>query len=120
MKENINLLISHHLTIVNLSLSTGSMDGAKLLLITPFVRNMELDRENLKSYRTILNLTFAGQLTERVVLRRLNNQFPSNRLNAPWHSGYKKNYSTEILQLRLVNDLHIVSEENVIGFKCHL
>ena len=51
VKENINLLIPHLRTIVNLSLSSGSMDGAKLAHITPLAKNVGLDREDLKSYR---------------------------------------------------------------------
>ena len=40
VKENIKLLIPYLRTIVNLSLSSGSMDGAKLAHITPLAKNV--------------------------------------------------------------------------------
>ena len=92
------------------------MGWAKLAHITLLAKNVGLDREDLKNYRPISNLTFVGKLIERVVLRRLNSHLDCNHLNVPWQSGYKKSHSTETLLLRVVNDLLIASEENKATF----
>ena len=111
MKENLDILIPVLCNIVNLSLKTGSIDGAKVANITPLLKSLDLDASDLKNYRPISNLTFIGKLIERVVLIRLNEHLDANNLNIPLQSGYKKSYSTETLLIRVVNDLLIASEE---------
>ena len=99
---------------MNLSLSSGNIDGVKLAhIITPeLLKGSSLNYAEFKSYRPISNLSFIGKLIERVVLRRLNNHILLNNLNIPFQSAYKKSYSTETLLVRIVNDLLIASSEN--------
>ena len=97
---------------VNLSLSSGNIDGVKLAHITPLLKGASLNHADLKNYRPISNLSFVGKLIERVVLRRLNNHLLLNNLNIPFQSAYKKCYSTETLLVRIVNDLLIASSKN--------
>ena len=111
MKDNLDILIPVFCNLVNLSLRTGSIDGAKVANITPLLKSLHLDPSDLKNYRPISNLTFIGKLIERVVLMQLNEHLEANNLQIPLQSGYKKSYSTETLLVRIVNDLLIASEE---------
>ena len=60
-KENLEVLLPVLVDIVNASLSSGSIDGAKLAHITPLIKGQGLDSDNLKNYRPISNLSFCWQ-----------------------------------------------------------
>ena len=98
--------------LVNCSLNSGSIEGAKLAHLTPLIKSNSLDPTDLKNYRPISNLSFIGKLIERVVLKRLNDHMAQNNLQIPVQSAYKKHHSTETLLIRIVNDLLITIDEN--------
>jgi len=112
MKENLDLFIPELCDIVNLSLTTGSMDGLKSAHLTPLIKGDGLDCSVLKNYRPVSNLAFVGKLIEKVVQRRLSKHMEEHNLNMKNQSAYKKNFSTETLLIRVVNDLLIAADEN--------
>ena len=93
--EHLDLFLPMLCEIVNLSLSSGSIDGIKLAHLTPLIKGDTLNNELLKNYRPISNLPFVGKLIERIVKSRLDEHLSSNNLNIKEQSGYKKNHSTE-------------------------
>ena len=57
MKENLDILLPQLCEIVNLSLSSGNVDGVKLAHITPLIKGIGLDHAKLNNYRPISNLS---------------------------------------------------------------
>ena len=87
---NIEILLPTIVKLVNLSMSTGDMEGVKLADIVPLLKDEKLDPNNLKNYRPVSNLTFLGKLIERVVLKRLNEHLTKNDLHCKDQFAYKK------------------------------
>jgi exonuclease III len=111
LKENIDLFLPTIVQLVNLSLSTGNVEGVKLADIIPLLKDDSLDPNVLKHFRPVSNLAFIGKLIERVVLRRLNDHLSQNNLHCSEQSAYKKNNSTETLLVKITNDLLIAIDE---------
>ena len=111
LKENIGSLLPAIVDLVNLSLSSGSMDGVKLADIAPLIKDKTMDTNELNNYRPVSNLTFLGKLIERVVLRRLEEHMHQNNLDCPEQFAYKKHHSTETILLKITNDLLIAADE---------
>ena len=112
LKENLDLFLPELCDLVNLSLTSGSMEGVKVAHLTPLIKSMSLDSSNMKNYRPVSNLAFVGKLIEKVVQRRLEKHLTANGLHIPSQSAYKKNHSTETLLIRVVNDLLIASDQH--------
>ena len=107
LKEYLSVFLPIWTHIINLSLSTGSMDNLKHTTITPLLKNADLDFNKYENFRPVSNLTFTSKLTERVVLKRLFNHMHHNNLYIPNQHGCKKNHSTETVLLKLINDICI-------------
>ena len=110
-KENIELLMPIIVKLVNLSLSTGNVDGVKLADIIPLLKDNSLDPNELKNYRPVSNLCFIGKIIERVVLNRLNEHLTKHNLHCPEQFAYKRHHSTETLLIKIANDLLIAADE---------
>ena len=98
--------------LVNISLSTGSIEGAKLSMIDPLLKKMGLDADTKKNYRPVNSLLFISKLTERVVLKRLNEHMTLNCLHCKSQFAYKKEHNTETMILKVVDDVLMGFDEN--------
>ena len=80
----------------------SSLKGAA---VTPLLTKLSLDREQLRNYRPVSNLSFISKLIERVVAQRLDTHLVHEELHEPFQSVYKKSHSMETALLRVQNDL---------------
>ena len=105
--DNLDALLPIWVDIVNLSLEVGSVDCLKSAVILPLIKELTstTDTENLKNYRPISNLVFLSKLIERVVDIRLQQHLERNNLMIDKQYGFKKSHSTEILLLKVMNNL---------------
>ena len=93
--------------LVNLSLSPGSLQDAKLGNVIPLIKDVKLANK-LKSYRPVTNLTFLGKLIERVVLEK---HLSLNNFNSNDKFAYKKHHSTETLLIKVTDDILIAADK---------
>ena len=114
LKNCMDTILPDLVQLVNLSLTSGEMDGLKDSVVTPLLKKVGADPEELSNYRPITGIKYLGKLIERSALPQLIHHMLSNSLHIPNQSGYKTGHSCETLLVRLVNDIFL----NMDGSKC--
>ena len=71
----------------------------------PLLKKANLDRDLLKNYRPVSNLSFISKLIEKVVAKQLNNYIDSEGLSNINQSTYRRRHSTESALLKIQNDI---------------
>ena len=115
LKNNIDFFLPIWMDLVNLSLSQGSMECLKNAILNPLIKELDqlIDKDILKNYRPVSNLLFLSKLIERVVAIRLDNHMIINNLHSEEQYGYKKGHSTEMLLVKMVNDLLLACDNKM-------
>ena len=115
LSSSVDTFAPFWLEIVNLSLHVGSMEGMVNGVVLPLIKELNslVDTDNYKNYRPVTNLVFIGKLIERVVQRRLNEHLITNNLVSEKNYAYEKSHSTELLLLKVVDDLYKAFDNNL-------
>ena len=115
LSTHIDTLLPFWVEIVNLSLESGRIDGAKSAVIQPLIKelNSMTNTDEYKNYRPVSNLVFIGKLIERVVDIRLQEHLDRNELNTKKEYGYKRAHSTEMLLVWVTNYLLEACDKNM-------
>lgn len=101
-----DILVPSLAKLMNASLSSGIVpNDLKSALVTPLLKKVSLDPNNLDNYRPISNLPFLSKLLERLVLKQLVCHLQENGLLPPVQSAYRKSHSTETALLCIFEDL---------------
>ena len=96
LKSCIDSLIVPITNIVNKSLKEGVFPSAfKTAHVIPLLKKPSLNKNDLKNYRPVSNLSFISKVVEKVVASRLLTHVELNDLSNANQSAYKKNHSTE-------------------------
>ena len=106
VKECVDILITPITKIVNYSITEGSFPNCfKMAYVTPLQKKPSLDRNILKNYRPVSNLSFISKLIEKVVAKQLNEFISHEGLLNVNQSAYKSSHSTETALLKIQNDI---------------
>ena len=101
-KSCIDSLIVPITAIVNKSLKESVFPSdLKIAHVIPLLKKPSLDKNDLKNYRPVSNLSFISKVVEKVVASRLLTHLELNSNQ----SAYKKNHSTETTLLKITNDI---------------
>jgi hypothetical protein len=104
--ELLDILLPVITRLINSSLSEGKFPVSfKKARVVPLIKKSNADRDSLKNYRPISNLSFVSKITERIVASALQKYLEDNELYANRQSAYRTCHSTETALLRVNNDL---------------
>ena len=105
-------LIRH---IVNTSLQNGKFAKKwKFARITPLLKNNELSKSLVSSYRPVAVLTTVSKITERAAQQQLMNHLEINKLMNPSCHAYRKMLSTTTTISEILDEIHEGAEEGKI------
>ena len=90
--------------------------GMKTAKVIPLIKKANLERNNLKNYRPVSNLSFLSKLIECAVASEINQYIKDHDLGEPLQSAYRAQHSTETALLRVKNDiLHGIDNRQVVA-----
>ena len=105
VKDCIDVLVTPIVSIVNLSLFEGCFPTHfKSALVSPLLKKPTLNRDDMKNYRPVSNLSFLSKILEKIVASRLNSHINSSHTSNDYQSAYRKFHSTETT-LKIHNDI---------------
>ena len=74
-------------------------------MVKPLLKKNYLDKNDLKNFRPVSNLTYLSKLIERAILNQLTPHLNKNKCFSDFQSAYRQFYSTETALCRIYNDL---------------
>ena len=102
----IDVILPHLTHVINTSLSSGHVPEIfKSAVVRPLIKKPSLDKNVLKNYRPVSNLSFLSKLLEKIILNQVLEHLEKNHLLNPHQSAYRQGHSCETALLRIVNDL---------------
>jgi len=105
VRETVDVLLSFITSMVNASLSQGSLPvSQKHAIMIPLLKKPGLDATDMANFRPVSNLTFMSKVIERAVARQLNGHLSAEDLLPRNQSAYRKQHSTETALIRVLSD----------------
>ena len=106
LKEHIKEHMPVLTRIVNESLGSGTFPTiAHRAIVTPLLKKSSLEKEVLKNYRPVSNLSFVAKLIEKCAANQFVNHLNANGLIDPLQSAYRSSHSTETALIKVMSDI---------------
>ena len=74
-------------------------------IVLPIIKKASLDKNTLKNYRPISNLSFISKITEKAALTQIGPYIESNSMLPSYQNAYRKFHGTETANIKLINDI---------------
>ena len=99
--------------IINISLETETVPRSmKKVIVSPLLKKPKLDKDVLKNYRPVSNLSFISKILEKIVSSRLLDHTESYNLGEPLQSAFKHHHGTETALLKIQSDLLLAMDDH--------
>ena len=107
VKDYLDTLLPFITRLCNASIREACLPATqKKAIITPVIKKVGADVDDVKNYRPISGLTFLSKVIEKVVAKQLVGYLHSNNLLPKFQSGFRRGYSTETAILRMLSDIY--------------
>ena len=77
----------------------------KSAFVCPFLKKPFLNKDTMKDYWPVSNLSFLSKVHEKVVMTQLNSHINSSNTSNQYQSAYRKFQSTETAVLKIYNNI---------------
>ena len=95
-QDCIDILITPITSLINLSLTEGSFPlHFKSTHVSPLLKKPSLNKDSMKNYRAVANLSFFSKVLEKVVVNQLNTHINSSNTSNQYQSAYRKFHRIE-------------------------
>ena len=96
VKDSIDILNTPITSTTNLSLTEGSFPSHfNSAHVSPLLKKPSLNKDSMKNYRPVSNLSFLSKVLDKVVVNQLNTHINSSNTTNQYQSAYRKFHSTE-------------------------
>ena len=116
LKEFLDELLPTITILINNSLSLGVFPSTlKQAVVKPLLKKNNLDKNDLKNYRPVSNLSFLSKIYEKVVLKQIFKYINSHQLLPHNQSAYRSFHSTETAILKVANDILLALDKGEVS-----
>ncbi|XP_072024986.1 uncharacterized protein [Amphiura filiformis] len=106
LKNHLDSHIPAITNIVNKSLSSGVFpNAAHHTIVTPLLKKPSANKDELKNYRSVSNLSFVAKVIEKCASEQFVEHLNKNDMCDPLQSAYRAHHSTESALMKVQDDI---------------
>ena len=114
--ECLDVILPYITKLINDSLEKGTVPTCfKGAIVRPLLKKKTLDKNELKNYRPVSNLSFLSKIIEKVVMKQLDTHLMKHDLKDEYQSAYRSKHSCETALLKVNSDLLIATDSGKVS-----